>query len=526
MGSIFIFAMVTLMILFIVSKLLQLSWVVFWWPYSLTQRLKNQGITGPPYKLLTGSLDAIKSMKKDSKEKTLDIDSNDILQKILPHYLRWSSEYGETFLYWHGLEPHLCISDPELAKQILSNKLGFYVKPRTRPGLLTMMGKGLVFVEGLEWVKHRRILNPAFSVEKLKVMVKRMAACAISMLEEWKDLPTMSEDGSIKIEMNVEFQKLTADIIAHTAFGSNYMQGKEVFEAQRQLQEWCAAASSDIFIPGTQYLPTPSNLRIWKLDWKMRRSLMQIIKSRMQNFKTSTESSPDCCFGDDVLGMMIASSETTQAKGEFKLKMNEIVDECKTFFFAGHETTSTLLTWTIFLLSKHQEWQEKLREEVLKECGSGIPDTDMLTKLKLVNMVLLESLRLYGPVLTMAREPSEDMTLGNLRIPKHTQLIVPLVIMHRSKDYWGEDASEFNPLRFINGISKAAKHPNAFIAFSIGPRACIGQNFAMLEAKTVLALILQRFSFSLSPEYKHAPANNLTLQPQYGLPVVFKPLNK
>ncbi|GKU90508.1 hypothetical protein SLEP1_g4497 [Rubroshorea leprosula] len=94
-----------------------------------------------------------------------------------------------------------------------------------------MMGKGLVYVEGLEWIKHKRIINPAFSVEKLKVMVKRMAACAISMLEEWKDLLTMSKDGSIMIEMNVEFQKLTADIIAHIAFGSNYMQGNEVFEA-------------------------------------------------------------------------------------------------------------------------------------------------------------------------------------------------------------------------------------------------------------------------------------------------------
>ncbi|GLU16643.1 hypothetical protein SLE2022_330650 [Rubroshorea leprosula] len=90
----------------------------------------------------------------------------------------------------------MLISDPELAKQIPSNKLGFYVKPRTRPAIITMTGKGLVYVEGLEWVKHRRILNPAFSVEKLKVMVKRMAACAISMLEEWKELPTMSEDGS------------------------------------------------------------------------------------------------------------------------------------------------------------------------------------------------------------------------------------------------------------------------------------------------------------------------------------------
>ncbi|GLU07146.1 hypothetical protein SLE2022_241140 [Rubroshorea leprosula] len=526
MVSVATFGMAALMILFlfVVSKLLQVLWVVFLWPHSLTRRFKKQGIVGPPYKPVSGSLDEIKRMKKAAAKTILDLDSNDIVQRVLPHFHRWSSEYGETFLYWQGLEPNLCISDPEMAKQILSNKFGFYVKPRMRPTLLTIIGRGLVFVEGLDWVRHRRIINPAFSVDKLKVMVKRMVACTSPMLEEWKDQSIRARDRCTKKEMNGEFQRLAADIIAHTAFGSNFMEGKEVFQAQRQLQQWGAASSSDIFIPGSQYLPTPSNLRIWKLDMKMKRLLRQIVESRLQNSRTFNGSSPECCFGDDLLGVMIAALETTKDKGDLKLNMNEIVDECKTFFFAGHETTSNLLTWTMFLLSKHHEWQTKLREEVLEECGTETPDTDMLAKLKLVHMVLLEALRLYGPVIAMVREASEDMTLENLMIPKRTLLVIPLIKMHRSKECWGEDASEFNPLRFMNGISKAAKHPNALLAFSIGPRACIGQNFAMLEAKTVLALILQRFSFSVSPEYKHTPVDNLTLQPQHGLPVIFKPL--
>ncbi|GLU16640.1 hypothetical protein SLE2022_330620 [Rubroshorea leprosula] len=135
------------------------------------------------------------------------------------------------------------------------------------------------------------------------------------------------------------------------------------------------------------------------------------------------------------------------------------------------------------MLSKHQEWRGKLREEALNECGTGIPDIDMLAKLKLVNMLLLEVLRLDCPVITTIREASEDMTLGNLMIPKHTYLVKPLVKIQPSKEYCGEDANEFNPLRFMNGISNAAKDPNTLLAFSIGPRACIGQNSAMLEAK-------------------------------------------
>lgn len=139
-------------------------------------------------------------------------------------------------------------------------------------------------------------------------------------------------------------------------------------------------------------------------------------------------------------------------------------------------------------------------------------------------MVLLEALRLYCPVMALYRVASKDMKLGNLLIPKETCLVMPIAMIHRSKEYWGEDANEFNPLRFINGVAKAAKHPNALLAFSVGPRNCIGQNFAMLEAKTVMALILQRFSWSLSPDYEHAPVNNLTMQPQHGLPIILKPL--
>lgn len=96
--------------------------------------------------------------------------------------------------------------------------------------------------------------------------------------------------------------------------------------------------------------------------------------------------------------------------------------------------------------------------------------------------------------------------------------------LHRSKEYWGEDANDFNPLRFKNGVSQAAKHPNAFLGFGMGPRTCLGQNFAMLEVKLVLSLLLQRFSFFLSPEYKHAPANYLTMEAQYGVPTIVKPL--
>jgi cytochrome P450 len=116
------------------------------------------------------------------------------------------------------------------------------------------------------------------------------------------------------------------------------------------------------------------------------------------------------------------------------------------------------------------------------------------------------------------------MKVGHLEIPKGTSIIIPLLKMHRDKAIWGEDAEQFNPLRFENGISQATIHPNALLPFSIGPRACIAKNFAMVEAKTVLTMILQQFQLSLSPEYKHTPVDHFDLFPQYGLPVMLHPL--
>ncbi|WJX19738.1 hypothetical protein P8452_09383 [Trifolium repens] len=409
----------------------------------------------------------------------------------------------------------ICNSDVELVKEILSNKFGFYPKRKARrPSVVTLVGEGLALMEGEEWVRRRRILNPAFSMDKLKIMISRMAACTISMVDEWKRKATEAKDKSKTIEMSEEFQELTSNIIAHTAFGTSFAHGRDAFKAQTELQLHCAASSSDVFIPGSQYLPTKSNLEIWKLDRKMKKSLKCIIESRLNS------QSDNCSYGDDLLGVMM----DTKNDGPNKLKMNEIMEECKTFFFAGQETTSNWLVWTVFLLSMHKDWQEKLRQEILEICGMEIPDADMLSKLKMVNIVLLESLRLYCPTIELERMASKDMKLGNLMIPKGTCLRFPIIMIHRNTKYWGEDANEFNPMRFINGVSKAANHPNALLAFSVGPRNCIGQNFAMLEAKTVMTLILQRFSWSLSPNYEHAPVNNLTLQPQHGLPIIIKPL--
>ncbi|GJP39063.1 hypothetical protein CLOM_g23452 [Closterium sp. NIES-68] len=201
----------------------------------------------------------------------------------------------------------------------------------------------------------------------------------------------------------------------------------------------------------------------------------------------------------------------------------QLMDECLTFLLAGHETTSNLLTWTVLLLSQHATWQQRAREEarqVLGADGAGLT-MEKAAELKTITMILNESLRLYPPAPVVARLCATRAKLSEtLSIPAGCGVTVPIGAMHRRKELWGEDANEFKPERFENGINKAATHPLAFIPFSVGPRTCIGQNFAVLEAKAILSLLLLKFSWRVAPSYRHYPEQLLTLKTKYGMPAV------
>ncbi|KAH0448362.1 hypothetical protein IEQ34_022162 [Dendrobium chrysotoxum] len=476
-------------------------------PYFKAKRMREQGVRGPKGSFWSGCVEEISHMKAASREMVMDINSHDYLNKVVPHYVKWISQYGGTFLYSVGRKPRLCISDPDLVKQVLSNKFGFYMKLDSGTEVAALLGNGLVLTEGEQWARHRRVVSPAFTMDRIKTMTRTMADCAKSMLDKLHNKK--------EVEIGTMLKELTADIISHTAFGSSYSAGKEVFFAQNELQMIVLASFLKLELPIKKYLPTEINKRRWMLEKKLRETLMGIIEKRL--------ASKEVGYGNDLLGLMMEAC-MSEKQEEINMSMDEIIDECKTFFFAGHETTSHLLTWTMFLLSTHQEWQQKLREEVLSECGKEIPDSNKISKLKWMTMVVFETLRLYSPVSLIGRTACKDTKLGNLMIPKGMDIIIPIAIIHHSKEVWGPDANEFNPLRFENGVSKAAKHPNAMMAFSIGPRACVGQSFALMEAKTVLCMILQRFSFTISTDYKHMPADMITLQPQKGLPIILRPL--
>ncbi|KAL6984854.1 hypothetical protein U1Q18_018234, partial [Sarracenia purpurea var. burkii] len=291
-----------------------------------------------------------------------------------------------------------------------------------------------------------------------------------------------------------------------------------------------------------RFIPTKRNIRLWKLEKEINKSLLNLIDRRIQNSRSEETQDPG---PKDLLGLMIRASakeSISESESEKKMKkrseysnssspsskitVRDMAEECKSFFFAGEQTTSNFLTWTTVLLAMHPQWQAKAREEVLKVCGSrGVPSKDHIVKLKTLSMILNETLRLYPPIVATIRRAKTDVELGGCKIPRGTELLIPILAVHHDQATWGSDASEFNPARFSGGTARATKHPAALIPFGLGLRTCVGQNLAILQAKLTLAMVLQRFSFRLAPLYQHAPTVLMLLYPQYGAPILFRRLD-
>ncbi|KAJ9168028.1 hypothetical protein P3X46_019605 [Hevea brasiliensis] len=442
--------------------------------------------------------------------------THQIAQRVDPLTLNTVRKYGKISMYWYGTTPRLIISDPELMREVLSNKLGNFEKPPLNP-LVPSIAKGVTELQGEKWVEHRRVINPAFQLEKLKGMIPVFSLSCNRMIEHWQEM--VNDQETCEVDVWPELQKIAMDIISRVAFGSNYEEGKKIFKLLQESLTLTFEAMQMVYIPGFRFVPTKKNRRRYKLVAETTSMLRDLVE-RKQNAMRTGQSRVD-----DLLSLLLQSNEqnilgNASGKKVNGLTIEEVIEECKVFYLAGQETTSSLLTWTMIVLSMHPDWQEKAREEVLQVCGKSEPDFEALSHLKVVTMILNEVLRLYPPGIAQHRHTYKEGKIGDMTIPAGIDLVLTTMLLHRDPELWGDDAEEFRPERFSEGISKASKNHLAFVPFGGGQRTCIGQNFAMLEAKTVLARILQHFSFELSPSYAHAPYAFPLLQPQHGAQII------
>ncbi|XP_072968870.1 cytochrome P450 CYP72A616-like [Typha angustifolia] len=498
-----------------VFQMLERAWFK---PRRLASALRAQGLHGTPYRFLTGDAREDARLNQEARAKPMPL-SHDIVPRVAPFFHRNMKENGKISFTWFGPIPRVRLLDPELAREVLSNKFGLFGKLRTPLGRL--VADGLLNYEGEKWVRHRRILNPAFHMEKLKRMLPSFSTCCTELIARWES--SVSSRGSFELDVWPELRNLTGDVISRTAFGSSYREGRRIFLLQAELLELVVRNLATVHIPGYRFLPTRDNRRMKEIDREVRLLLRGIIGKREKAMKDGEASN------DDLLGLLLESNMKyfeENGKSVPKMTTEDVIEECKLFYFAGHETTSLLLTWAIVVLGMHPSWQARAREEVLQVFGRNKPDIEGLSHLKIVTMILYEVLRLYPPIMILNRITHEAVKIGGIVYPAGVLLSLPIMFIHHDPDIWGEDVNEFKPERFAEGISKASKdHHGAFFPFGGGPRICIGQNFALLEAKMGLSTILQRFSFELSPSYIHAPHQVGTLHPQHGAQIILHSLS-
>lgn len=482
-------------------------------PKKLRLKLQNQGINGPYPSFLYGNIhemrriqlqassSAANSTTKDDNKAAI---AHDWFPTLFPHLEKWRNEYGSVFLYSTGNLQLLCITDMEMVKEIGQYKSLSLGKPsylsKDRGPLL---GQGILSSSGPIWAHQRKIIAPNFFPDRVKGMVNLMVDATNSLLQTWESR-IEGERGISEIIVDEHLRSLSADIISRACFGSNYSKGEEIFSKLNALQ--MAMSKANIGIPGMRYLPIKDNREIWKLEKEIDSMILKVVKQRVKEAVNEK----------DLLQMILDGAETCHDYNRLS-KERFLIDNCKNIYFAGSETTAITASWTLMLLAAHPDWQARVRSEVLETCKGSLPDADALRNMKMLTMTIQETLRLYPPATFVIRQALEDIDIKGFMIPKDMNIQIPIPTLQQSLELWGPDAHEFNPMRFAYGIAEACKIPQAYMPFGVGTRICAGQHFALAELKVALALLLTRFSFSLSPAYLHSPAFRLVIQPEHGI---------
>jgi cytochrome P450 len=367
-----------------------------------------------------------------------------------------------------------------------------------------LLGDNLVVSEGDYWHRQRRLAQPAFHRQRLCGYAQVMVNATSGMLTRWKQVAAADKQLDIAAEMT----RLALAIAGRTLFSRDPSEEADaVGQAFSVLGHYLEQRFNHPLTSLPAWVPTAKNRRMQQAARTLNGIVSALIQQRRREGRDH----------GDLLSMLMQArdEETGEAMTEDQLR-----SEALTFLVAGHETTATALTWTWFLLASHASIRQRVRAEVESVLLKRLPTIEDVPHLTTTRMVIEESMRLYPPIWAVAREAVEDDEIGGYRIPARSTVLVSPFVTHRHPDYW-EQPEVFDPDRFTSeGVAQRPKC--AYFPFLAGPHQCIGSEFAMLEMRLVVAMVLQRFDVELLPGEAVGPRASITLRPNGPVRVALK----
>jgi cytochrome P450 len=430
--------------------------------------------------------------------------ATEILRDTLGFYTRVARQYGDIVRVPEGKFNAVFLTNPrEIRHVLLENSRNYWKSGPIYDPMRALLGRGLILVEGGDrWRRQRKLTQPAFHPESLREFVRVFNRCSDGMIDRWT-----SAGRETPIEALGEMMRVTLHIVGHTLLSVDLSDNASTVawsltEILRECERRMNSASTL-----TNYFPLPRTFRARKAKRALDNLVFGIIAERRQSASTGMR---------DLLDSYLAVRDDETGRN---LSDEEIRDEVLNIFIAGHETTASTLAWIWHLLPRHPEIELKLREEVDRVLGGRRPELEDFPRLRYMEMVILETLRLYPPAWMIARQAQEDDAVGGYRIPAGTVVLLSAWVTQRDPRFW-PDPLRFDPERFSDEKASRAVRFD-FFPFAAGPRVCAGQRFAMIEAQTLLARVLQAFDVKSAGPASVDPHPKITLRP--GSPILIRP---
>jgi cytochrome P450 len=427
---------------------------------------------GPKGKLLTGNL---AELRRD----TLDV------------FTRCAREYGDVAGIRFGLTRALVLSHPRLIEEVLVTNARNFTKHFGVRLLRGWFGNGLLTSEGEFWLRQRRLIQPAFGRERVPAYAAVMVELAERLAAAWRDGETR--------DVYADMTRLALEIIARAMFGADLgEQAVAVGEAVAVLADGVVERLNSLFrLP--QVVPTPANLRRGRAAVRLDAVLYDIIRRR----RASKEA------GDDLLGTLIRACDEDDGS---RMTDQQLRDEAFTLFVAGHDTTALTLTWGLYLLARHPEAARALEAELDDVLGDRAPGAEDLPRLRYADAVVREVMRLYPSAYAIGRQAIAACDVGGYPVPAGGTVLMSQWAVHRDPR-WYDEPERFWPERWADGLERRLPKC-AYFPFGGGPRVCIGNHFALMEAVLVLASVARHWRVSVpAGEAPVRPRPQITLRP-------------